>query len=303
MSVAILKSESPRKSRILRPGADIDALRRIEAMTLDEDDAQSGQRLSAPALRRARGVRTVEDLDRDAEPFLHACEVCVHLLASHRSVRDLRAPGQPEQQPAFVLVSSKHRSAIGERVVAPDDQRLVGERRVVRPLEGHDVDSRESFRGIRRLELALMAELHARCKRADVALDRLLHLVRSQQASMVRDNPRNGIHLRVLDAGGEPDASHGRPSGSRPGRHARATHATCRCCRARFATALFDEALEIRQQARSDPPASSRFNRAYPCSTNARAAVLLPAPGSPMMSTTSLFSGGSEDPPLRSVAP
>ena len=96
MKLTILKSESPRKSRILRPGTDIDALRRIETMTLDEDDAESGQRLSAPALRRTRGVWTVENLDRHAELLLHAREVCVHLLVSHRPGLDLGTPGEPE---------------------------------------------------------------------------------------------------------------------------------------------------------------------------------------------------------------
>ena len=41
---------------------------------MDEQHAQSGQRLAAPADRRAGGVRTVLDLDRQAQELLHPRE-------------------------------------------------------------------------------------------------------------------------------------------------------------------------------------------------------------------------------------
>src|SRR5262245_50980216 len=55
--VAILKPEPPCEQRILRTAADVDALRRIELVSLDEHDAEAGQRLAAPAHRRTGPVR------------------------------------------------------------------------------------------------------------------------------------------------------------------------------------------------------------------------------------------------------
>ena len=77
-------------------------------MPLNEDDAQPRQRLTAPALRWTGRVRTIEDLDRNAQLFLQADKSSVDLFSGHRLVRDLRAPGESEQQPAYVAISAKN---------------------------------------------------------------------------------------------------------------------------------------------------------------------------------------------------
>ena len=115
--------------------------RRIELMPLNEDDAQPRQRLAAPALRRTGRVRTVEHLERNTQLFLQADKSSIDLFRGHRLVRDLRAPCESEQQPAFVAIAAKNWSALDERVVAPDDQRSVGKLRDLLSLERHDVDS------------------------------------------------------------------------------------------------------------------------------------------------------------------
>ena len=160
LPLAVLKAEAPGESRILRAGPDIDALRRIEMVSVDEDDAKSGQRLSAPADRRTCAVWTVEHLDRDAQQFLHSREAGIRLLARLRLVGNLGPPCQAEQPPALLLVVAKQRSSFGgnfdviqrrgcasarpaakEHVIAPDDHRFVRQRRVERALEGHRLDS------------------------------------------------------------------------------------------------------------------------------------------------------------------
>src|SRR5678816_876218 len=82
-SIAIPEAESSREARVLRPGTDIDALRRIESMPLDEDDAQPRQRLAAPAFRRTGRVRTIEHLERNAQLFLQADKSSIDLFRGH----------------------------------------------------------------------------------------------------------------------------------------------------------------------------------------------------------------------------
>ena len=49
LRVAVLKPESAREAGVLRAGADVDALRRIESVALDEHHAEARQRFAAPA--------------------------------------------------------------------------------------------------------------------------------------------------------------------------------------------------------------------------------------------------------------
>src|SRR5262245_45397610 len=69
--VAVLEAQASREAGVLHAGADVEALRGIEAVTLDEHDAETRQRLAAPADRWSRAVRAVFDLDRHAELRLH----------------------------------------------------------------------------------------------------------------------------------------------------------------------------------------------------------------------------------------
>src|SRR5262245_19881846 len=64
--VAMLEAETPGETWILRAGADVDALRRIEAVLVDEHRAEPGQWLATPADRRTAGMRTVLNVDVDA---------------------------------------------------------------------------------------------------------------------------------------------------------------------------------------------------------------------------------------------
>ena len=70
-------------------------------------------------------------------------------------------------------------------------------------VERHDVDPREPFRGMGRLELPLIAELHRRTERGNVALRDRLNLVGLEQPSVARHDPPHGVDLCVLDARGK----------------------------------------------------------------------------------------------------
>ena len=67
----VRKGEPSREARILRPVTDVDALRCVEPVTVNERDAETGKRFATPADRRSSGVRTIAHLDRHAEQFLH----------------------------------------------------------------------------------------------------------------------------------------------------------------------------------------------------------------------------------------
>ena len=55
--VAIDEAQASGEARILRPGSDVNALRGVEPVTLNEADGEAGQRLPAPAGRRSGAVR------------------------------------------------------------------------------------------------------------------------------------------------------------------------------------------------------------------------------------------------------
>ena len=60
----MLKAELAREPGILRPIANEQALRGIERMAMDQGHAEAGQRLAAPAARRAGAMRA----DVEVEP-------------------------------------------------------------------------------------------------------------------------------------------------------------------------------------------------------------------------------------------
>ena len=58
----------------MRAGADVEALRRIEPVTLNDDDAESGEGLAAPADGWAGPMRAVVHVQVDPEQLARAIE-------------------------------------------------------------------------------------------------------------------------------------------------------------------------------------------------------------------------------------
>jgi hypothetical protein len=103
----IPESEAPREAWILRPASDIDALRGIELMLLNECNAQSGQGLSTPAGRRAASMRAERHSDWHAEVAPQAIEDGIHGFDSECPGCDFGLPRQPENAPALVRVTTQ----------------------------------------------------------------------------------------------------------------------------------------------------------------------------------------------------
>src|SRR5262249_43963671 len=139
------------------------------------------QGFSAPAHGRAGGVRAIEHVHLDAQPFPQHRVRLMDVGGRSTTLADLRLPAKTEQYPAIARISAQNRAAIdtnvGERAVrrqdavAPDDQRPLRERWIASTLERHLLDPRESFRRVGRFQLALIAELNAGAERADITLD------------------------------------------------------------------------------------------------------------------------------------
>ena len=191
-------------------------------MPLDEDDAEPWQRLAAPAHRRPAAMRTIEDLDRRRQEVPASARIRPRPARRRQPAPRLRAASRrraaatprsrsgaapPHDRRTPRDVAGRDAAIVGQDTVAPDDQRALVERRVALAREGDRLEAREPFRWMRRLELALIAELHRRPERADVVLDRLLHLLRREQPPEFLHHPRRRVDLRVLDAGREPDAA------------------------------------------------------------------------------------------------
>ena len=105
----ILESKAPREAWILRTASDIEALRGIELMPLNERNAQSGQRLSTPAGRRAASMRAERHFDWHAEVALQPIEDGLHGFDRECPGSDLGLPRQPENAPAIVRMTTQYR--------------------------------------------------------------------------------------------------------------------------------------------------------------------------------------------------
>ena len=70
----IPEPETPSESGILWAGPDVNAPGRVESMAMNQDDSQAGQRLPAPTIRWAGGMRAVLDLDLQSEQLAHPHE-------------------------------------------------------------------------------------------------------------------------------------------------------------------------------------------------------------------------------------
>ena len=112
----ILKAQSASETRVLRASADVDTLRGIEPVPLDEYDTQTRQRLPAPADRRTTTVGAVQDVDGDANLFLHPCKDGLHSPGAEHFLCNLRLPGQAEQPPAVLVVSAEQCSPFPEHL-------------------------------------------------------------------------------------------------------------------------------------------------------------------------------------------
>src|SRR5688572_454664 len=80
---------------------DMDAAGGIEAMALDHHDPQAGERLAAPAHRRAVAVWAVRPVDRRPERFAHAREGGRDVVSCPRPARDGRLPRKAEDEPSL----------------------------------------------------------------------------------------------------------------------------------------------------------------------------------------------------------
>src|SRR6478735_9859503 len=102
----IPESEAPREAWILRPASDIDALRGIEPMLLNERNAQPGQGLSTPAGGRAASMRAERHFDRHTEVAPQSIEDRLHGFDRECPGGDLGLPRQPENAPALGRVTT-----------------------------------------------------------------------------------------------------------------------------------------------------------------------------------------------------
>jgi hypothetical protein len=66
--------QTPREAGVVRAGANVKALRRIQAIAVDEQDTETGKRLTAPASWRPGGVRTALDVQIEAKTLALAAE-------------------------------------------------------------------------------------------------------------------------------------------------------------------------------------------------------------------------------------
>ena len=116
-------------------------------MLLDQRDAQTRQRLPAPAGRWATAVRAVADLDRHAKLLSHPVEDGRCRRDRKRLGSDIGLPRESSDQPPLIRVAAQLRSAFapitsassrdsGDRrpgpaaeqhAIAPDNQRAIRE--------------------------------------------------------------------------------------------------------------------------------------------------------------------------------
>ena len=86
------EAEAAREPGVVRARAEVDALRRIELVPVDEHDADSWERLPAPAPGRTGCVRTEFDLDLETEAITLARERFCDVALRSPSFVDLRLP-------------------------------------------------------------------------------------------------------------------------------------------------------------------------------------------------------------------
>jgi hypothetical protein len=90
------------------------------------------------------------------------------------------------------------------------------------PYEGQDLDEREAFGHIRRLEFAPVLELDARQERRDVGSPHACELLVTRKPSVPGHDPPHRVGLRVHDAGRQPQAADGQSVGGCGLNHVRA---------------------------------------------------------------------------------
>src|SRR5262245_60431432 len=84
----VLEAEFPREARIRGGATDIDALGRIEPMAVNQQHAQTGQRLAAPATRRSGRMPAVFDIDRKPDELVHPLEDGGNIGGGPSAIRD-----------------------------------------------------------------------------------------------------------------------------------------------------------------------------------------------------------------------
>src|SRR5687768_8027319 len=98
------ESEFAREARVLRAVADVNALRWIETMPVNQHDSETGQRFTAPAARRPRAVGTIRELDGDAYSRFHRLERRLDVSDGAFAFADRGLPGQNKQFPPIVEI-------------------------------------------------------------------------------------------------------------------------------------------------------------------------------------------------------
>src|SRR5687768_1820027 len=121
------KAEFAREAGVLRSGADVETLRRIQVVTMDELNAKAGQRLATPAAGRAGAMRTAVERHPEAGTPDRSLEHLAHLRMSALAARDRRLPRQRAQRPALILVGAQGRRLRLDAVhiVAPQNDRPI----------------------------------------------------------------------------------------------------------------------------------------------------------------------------------
>jgi hypothetical protein len=113
----------------VRARAKVEALCRVEAVAVHENDAKPGQRLAAPASRRAGRVGTAFDVHIETQALALAGKHRLDHDLGPLPFRDLRLPRDAEQSVAGVARLTQLRSHPPQNlhVVARNDNRPVDE--------------------------------------------------------------------------------------------------------------------------------------------------------------------------------
>jgi len=230
--VAIAEAQAAREAGVLRARPDVETARGVEPVPVHEEDAETGQRLSAPADRRTGSVRAVGELDLEPEPLAHPRESGFNLGGGQiplrqrfrlpapavaggdrlRQVSGDRLPGDRQQAPAVLLVAAQDAGPVGEdlgspaqHAVAPQEERAPGARRIGLANERHLLDAGEPLRRIGWLQGTLQAEERVRPEER-----RIYQPFRGiREPAEARHDAPGGVHLRLLEAGREPEAADG----------------------------------------------------------------------------------------------
>jgi hypothetical protein len=185
----------------VRPGADEDGARRVDAVQPREREGQPRQRRPAPASRRAGGVRAHRGLHRSGDVRGEAGGV-----ACERIQVAVGAPVEDQvRRVAIALFERLLPAGLPQRGGRDEDSRPTS--RGWRAREGHLLHGRESFVDGRRLELAEGAHLRRRRVDARLTPRRPAQLFGSRKGAETLEQPLDEVDLRLGERRVEPSHS------------------------------------------------------------------------------------------------